>query len=73
MYTTTNWYGLNEYYKRICKLLHNISESDVCDLMYILTCDERYFTNIQRHIWVLVVGYTVISIYGYIGFSRLEY
>ena len=62
---------ITEYYKKIVSLLHK-SEIDILDLMYVLVCDS-YFINRQRHMWVIVVGYCIITLYGYIGFSCSEY
>jgi hypothetical protein len=62
-----------EYYKKIVSLLHDKSEIDILDLMYVLVCDDSYFINRQRRMWVIVVGYCIITLYGYIGFSCSEY
>ena len=51
----------------------NNSKNALCDLMYVLTCDDSYFTDMRRHFWILAVGYTMITIYGHIDFSCLEY
>jgi hypothetical protein len=41
--------------------------------MYVLVCDDSYFTDIHRRMGVLCVGYCIITIYGYIEFSCLKY
>jgi hypothetical protein len=59
------------YYKQLASFFHN--RSDVCDLMYVLTCDDDYFTTMQRHFWILAVAYTLVTIYDHIDFSCSEY
>ena len=58
---------------KIETLLHKKSPNDILDLMYVLVCDDSHFIDRNRRMWVLAVGYCVITLYGYIGFSCVEY
>ena len=49
--------------------------NDMVDVMYILVCDECYFKarTLWRQYWVILVGFYMVTIYGYIPFSREEF
>ena len=64
---------LSVYTHRLASFFRNIPNTDLCDLMYVLTCDDSYFTSIQRHFWILCVGYFIITIYGHLDFSCPEH
>ena len=76
-WSTTDWSIIKEKFNdEITKYLGLYSkqtEIDFCDLMYVLVCDKSYFTNMQRRIWILCVGYYLITIYGHLDFSCEEY
>jgi hypothetical protein len=64
----TKYLGL--YSSRLACFFSKQTEIDFCDLMYVLVCDKSYFTNMQRRIWILCVGYYLITKYGHLDFSR---
>jgi hypothetical protein len=87
--TTDKWYGyylvndyiwnifnrkldayIRNYYSKIIKLF---DKQNLTDLMYVLVCDNSYFTDIHHRMGVLCVGYSIITLYGYITFSCLKY
>ena len=67
----TKYLGL--YSSRLACFFSKQTEIDFCDLMYVLVCDKSYFTNMQRRIWILCVGYYLITKYGHLDFSCEEY
>ena len=49
----------------------NKKSNDLVDVMYILVCDEKL--TLWRQYWVILVGFYMVTIYGYIPFSREEF
>ena len=54
------------YHKNIKRV---IADQSVTDLMYVLVCDDGYFTDLHHRIYILIVAYILHQLYGVLTFS----